>query len=232
MYHPSDRRESAAVRMRRYAMPGAGYFEQKRGSPTGLAIVVALHAGVLGALILVKGPQIMKAARAPLVITSIEIPDDPPPIPEVRPDTRQPQRPETVTQTERTIVDDRSNIIDHREAETTMIVEQPRPRIEVASITPAPVRRQAELIGSDLQPPYPASEERAQRSGSVQIRVTIGANGRVIAADRVSATSDAFYAATERQALRHWRFRPATVDGRPIEATRVMTVTFRIQDAG
>jgi hypothetical protein len=32
--------------------------------------------------------------------------------------------------------------------------------------------------------------------------------------------------------LRHWRFRPATVDGRPIEATRVMTVTFRIQDAG
>lgn len=213
-------------------MPGAGYFEQKRGSPAGFAVVVALHAGVLGALIMIKGPQIIRAADPPLVITPIAIPEDPQPIPEPRTEARQPQRPETVTQPERTVLDDRSDIIDHREAETTTVFEQPRPRVEIASITPVPVRRQAELIGSDLQPPYPASEERAQRSGRVEIRVTIGANGRVIAAERVAATSDAFYAATERQALRHWRFRPATVDGRPVEATRVMTVTFRIQDAG
>jgi len=212
-------------------MPGAGYFEQKRGSPTGFAVVVALHAGVLGALILIKGPQFIRPDTGPIVVTSIPIPQDPPPIPPPQTDVRQPQHPETVTQTERTIVD-RSNIVDHREAETTTVIEQPRERIEIASITPVPVRRQAELIGSDLQPPYPASEERAQRSGSVQIRVTIGANGRVVAAERVSATSDAFYAATERQALRHWRFRPATVDGRPVEASRIMTVTFRIQDAG
>lgn len=213
-------------------MPGVGYFEQKRGSPAGFAVVVALHAGVLGALILIKGPQFVRPDTGPIVVTSIPIPQDPPPIPEVRTDPQRPQRPETVTQTERTFVEDRSNIIDRREAETTTVIDQPRERIEIASITPAPVRRQAELIGSDLQPPYPPSEERAQRSGSVRIRVTIGANGRVIGAERVAATSDAFYAATERQALRHWRFRPATVDGRPIEASRVMTVTFRIEDAG
>jgi hypothetical protein len=35
---------------------------------------------------------------------------------------------------------------------------------------------------------------------------------------------------TREQALRHWRFRPATVDGRPVQDTRVMSLVFRITD--
>ena len=96
-----------------------------------------------------------------------------------------------------------------------------------------PVRRGAEIdprFASALQPQYPASEQRAGRTGTVVIRVTIGADGRVRAAERVSATSDAFWAAAERQALSRWRFRPATVDGRPVESSRVMTIHFRIED--
>ena len=62
----------------------------------------------------------------------------------------------------------------------------------------------------------------------MQIRVTIGADGRVKSAERVSATSDAFWRATERHALARWRFRPATLDGRPIESRKVITVDFRI----
>jgi protein TonB len=50
----------------------------------------------------------------------------------------------------------------------------------------------------------------------------------VRAVARVSATSEAFWAAAERQALSRWRFRPATLDGRPVESTKVMTVHFRI----
>jgi len=52
----------------------------------------------------------------------------------------------------------------------------------------------------------------------------------VTAVQRLSATSDAFWRVTERQALSRWRFRPATVDGRPVETSREMTVTFRIED--
>ena len=87
------------------------------------------------------------------------------------------------------------------------------------------------MLQRDLQPPYPTEEERRQRSGVVRIRVTIGADGRVSSAERVSATSEAFWRATERQALSRWRFRPATLDGRPVETSRVITVTFRIGDA-
>jgi protein TonB len=62
----------------------------------------------------------------------------------------------------------------------------------------------------------------------VRVRVTIGADGRVKAAEKVSATSDAFWRNTERQALTRWRFRPATVDGRPIESSKVLNVKFQL----
>jgi protein TonB len=78
------------------------------------------------------------------------------------------------------------------------------------------------------QPPYPSSEERAEREGQVRIRVTIGADGRVIATQRLAATNDAFWRATEAQARNRWRFRPATLDGRPVQASKVITIHFRL----
>lgn len=83
----------------------------------------------------------------------------------------------------------------------------------------------------DFQPEYPAQEMRAQRDGLVTLRVLIGADGRVKAVEPVSATSDAFFAVTKRQALGKWRFRPATRGGVAEESWKTMTVRFRIEDA-
>ena len=97
------------------------------------------------------------------------------------------------------------------------------------------MRRGAELdprYAGQLQPPYPAAEQRAQREGRVQVRVTIAPSGRVSAVVRLMATSDAFWRVTEQQALNHWRFRPATVDGRPVEGSKVMTLIFRHRECG
>lgn len=84
------------------------------------------------------------------------------------------------------------------------------------------------LASSELQPPYPASEQRAENEGSVTVRILIGTDGRVKSVEKVRGASDAFFRATEQQALRHWRFKPATVDGRPVESRKVMTVHFRL----
>ena len=81
-----------------------------------------------------------------------------------------------------------------------------------------------------FQPDYPASEQRMGNDGKVTVRVLIGTDGRVKQIERVSATSDAFFRATETQALRRWRFRPGTRDGVPQEAWRTMTVTFVLND--
>jgi protein TonB len=96
-----------------------------------------------------------------------------------------------------------------------------------------PVRRAAQIdSSSQLQPPYPPSEQRLEHEGRVQVRVTIGPDGRVIDVALISATNDAFWQVTRQQALRHWHFRPATVDGRPVQDSKLMSLVFRITDQG
>lgn len=216
-------------------MATGGFFERKSASPTRLALVAGGHALVLGAVMMAAGPEITRLVRPPLIITSIPVPQPPPP------DTPPPER------TERQMP-----------VRLDPIVAPPRPPdlpplgpgaqtgdppagpVGGGTVIPdrppdppAPVRRAAEVdprFASALQPQYPAAEQRAGRTGTVIIRVTIGPDGRVRAAERVSATSDLFWAAAERQALSRWRFRPATIDGRPVESTKIMTIHFRIED--
>lgn len=81
----------------------------------------------------------------------------------------------------------------------------------------------------DFQPDYPTNLQRLDLEGSVTVRVKIGADGKVKAVQMVSASHEDFFKATERQALRRWRFKPATRDGEPVESWREMTVHFRME---
>jgi protein TonB len=81
-----------------------------------------------------------------------------------------------------------------------------------------------------FQPTYPPAERRAGREGRVVVRVLIGVDGRVKQIERVSATSDAFFAATRDQALARWRFTPATRGDVPVEQWKQMGVSFVLKD--
>jgi len=212
-------------------MPESGYFEQKRGSPTGFALVVAVHVAALAALALAKGPEFIRPNLGPLVIKSIPIPPEPPVRPRVEPRRPQQQSSMTVAPTP-TPIPTAFPRVDPTPFPPPLDTSPPGDEdVRIARVElPAPVRHEAALIPRDLQPPYPLSEQRAQRSGSVRVRLTIGPDGRVTEVQRLSATSDAFWRVTEHQALTRWRFRPATLDGRPVETSREMTVTFRIED--
>lgn len=107
----------------------------------------------------------------------------------------------------------------------TTTIDPPKPLPALIGATTDP------RYAQDFQPEYPAQEMRAQRDGLVTLRVRIGADGRVKAVEPVSATSDAFFAVTKRQALGKWRFRPATRGGVAEESWKTMTVRFRIEDA-
>lgn len=219
-------------------MGQAGFFEQKSASPTRFALVVAAHAGVLGAVMLAAGPQITRRWEPPIIIKPIPIFEAPPPNP-TEPD--QPAQPTPVPRA-RILLPDRppdlpplppiGPSVGTQSAGGGAVIADPAP-LPPQNPPAQPVRRDAQVdprFAHLLQPQYPLAEQRAQRGGTVVIRVTIGTDGRVRAAERVSATSDAFWAAAERQALTRWRFRPATVDGRPVESTKVMTIHFRIED--
>jgi periplasmic protein TonB len=58
-------------------MTEAGFFAQKRSSPSSLALVIALHGGLIAAVVMIKAPQFIRIADPPLVVTPIEIPPDP-----------------------------------------------------------------------------------------------------------------------------------------------------------
>ncbi len=216
-------------------MSDGGFFERKSASPTGLALVVLGHAALLGAAILIKGPQFIIPPPVDTQVEFVPLPQAPEPERPVqtRPDPA--PTPVTLAPPDRIVpTPPRSPF------ETGVRPADPGPLPPIADPLPPrqpdpapPVRVEAQIdprFASALQPQYPASEQRAQNSGTVRIRVTIGTDGRVRAVARLSATSDAFWAAAERQALTRWRFRPATLDGRPGESTKVMTIHFRIEE--
>ena len=221
-------------------MTGGGFYERKTMSPGSLAVVVGLHAAALTAVALTKPTIFQLPDDGPLIVTQIPITPDPPPVPPPptpRIDTPQPP-PVSRLDTPPTVID----------------LPVPQPPVTGRPVPPPPIPSETIGAGSSagfvgtpqlppmrieaqfdprfadqVQPPYPPSEQRAQREGTVRVQVTIGADGRVKAVRRLSATSDAFWRATERHALSRWRFRPATEDGRPVESTKVLALTFQIE---
>jgi protein TonB len=79
-----------------------------------------------------------------------------------------------------------------------------------------------------LQPEYPPGLIRQEVEGSVTIRVLVGIDGWVKAVEPLRFDDEGFLKVTREQALRKWRFLPATRDGTPVESWREMTVRFQI----
>jgi protein TonB len=215
-------------------MPEGGFLNQKPRSPTSLVIVIAAHAAVLTALALSKMEVIVEEFGT---IETRNIPIEPPPPenpPEPIPEAK--VRPKSQLDLATPIVRlPRSEDVVFVDPPSEPIIFDPGPPGPgvVPADRPQPMAEPVRLADqmdrrSELQPPYPASEQRAGSEGTVVVLLTIGADGRVKAVRRVSAASDAFWRATERHALRHWRFKPATVDGVPVESTQRLTVHFRL----
>ncbi len=217
-------------------MPAGGFLEQKRRSPGSLAVVVALHGAATTALLLAKSEFITRK-DPPIVVRPIpETPEPPPPSP---PERREEARelPQSVVEyvPPKVPVPTLDQVVLGQQTDVDPVFD-PGPvgtgevkQLDPAPPPPLPDPTDAQLDArSQLQPAYPAAEQRAEREGSVTVRLLIGADGRVRAAEKVRAASDAFFRATEQQALRHWRFKPATVGGEPVESRKTMTVHFRL----
>ena len=216
-------------------MQATGFYEQKSIRPGGMALVIALHAAAFAGLVLIK-TDIIRTSNPITDVFDVRIPPTPKEEPPPRPE---PPRQQSVLDVPRPIVPtmrDDGPVVTERPVPLQPPYFPPARETVLADATPdlprTPVRIEAQVdprFAGELQPPYPAAEQRSQRDGTVRVRVTIGVDGRVKAIARLSATSDAFWRATERHALAHWRFRPATEDGRPVETTKVMNLIFRIE---
>lgn len=215
-------------------MQANGFLSQKqRPHPIEMVVIVAGHVAVIGAVMLAKAPIIPDLPEAIEMIRIIETPP-PPPIETPPPPERAETIPERVTVPTREVPSTSSD----SDYVLPMFPPPPDPGpvgtgrpIDVAPPpVPIPVLTDAAIdmrFADDFQPPYPPGKQRLGEEGRAVLRVLIGKDGRVKRVERVSG-DEAFLDVSERQALRRWRFKPATRDGVPIESWKTMTVRFEI----
>ncbi|RVT92802.1 energy transducer TonB [Sphingomonas crocodyli] len=210
-------------------MHSEGFLDTRtKGSKTGLAIVIAGHAAAILALALVKTEVI----RPPVFIDTGTYTVPPETIPPENPPPARKEA-ETPRATTPTIVelprlsqtDILAKPIDPPSSGVTDVV------IPTQTVIAEPVFVEARMdpaAAGRFQPDYPAAMARAGTEGFATVRILIGTDGRVRQVVQVNATDPAFFAATERQALRYWRFRAATRDGVATESWRTLTVRFKL----
>jgi len=97
-----------------------------------------------------------------------------------------------------------------------------------APAAPLPVGgdvKQAKLISS-VPPVYPTLAKNQHVSGSVTVDALIDANGRVTTMKVVSGPTLLQQAATD--ALKQWKYQPASLDGKPVPMHLTVTIQFRL----
>lgn len=209
----------------------SGYSGGRR-SPIGIGGAIAVHALVVGAWLLMPKEMIDRVTSD--ILTTYPVVETPPPPPETaQPDSKLLPQPASHPTAEKPIVrtppgDFTTKADDHFTGDTgtgtvitpPILPPPPEPVLTEPSIDPR----------AGFQPDYPGTMIRQGMEGKVTVRVTIGADGRVADIEKIAATDDAFWLATQRHALRKWRFRPATRDGVAISSSKILTVHFRLTD--
>lgn len=211
-----------------------GFLDQKTRSPLGLGAAIAINGAVVGAL-LFAAPAVVK--QLPTVIEMINVTPEKPPEPVVEPpkarvEAQQPKSqilvakpPVASKEPDFVKADDMFPPLKPGTGEGTGTIVDPLPKQHIPVLTGSKIHPR---YVDALQPPYPAGMQRIGMEGVAIVRVLVGTDGRVKRVERVEAADDAFFKATETQALRKWRFVPATRDGVAIEEWRTMTVRFRL----
>lgn len=203
------------------------FLSQTNRSPAGLTAVVLLHGAAIGALIMFP-PSFVRGVVPVFIVESIAA-DPPPPVEPTPPTPPQPAR-DAVTRVpvEVALIDpNRTPAIDPPPLPLLPPITPPA-EPPMQAVTPPVLTEAAPDSRATFQPPYPPSMARQDITGRVTVRVLIGSDGRVKQVESVFATDPAFFEATRRQALGHWRFRPATRDGVAVESWRTMTVRFEL----
>ena len=130
------------------------------------------------------------------------------------------------------------------EGDAGLSLEEVQPETDADSLTPslklankepsapaAPLAvggdvKQAKLLSS-VPPVYPALAKTQHVSGNVTVDALIDANGRVTTMKVVSGPSLLQQAAMD--ALKQWKYQPATLDGKAVPMHLSVTIQFRLQ---
>lgn len=81
---------------------------------------------------------------------------------------------------------------------------------------------------SDRRPAYPERARRRGEQGRVLLRVDVTPDGVPSAVTVAQSSGYSSLDAAAREAVRQWRFVPATRGGRPVAAVALLPILFRL----
>jgi protein TonB len=202
-------------------------------SPHAMLVIISAHVAVLALVMSAKMDLPARIHEGPIRITLFPRPIDPPPLPQPNPHpishpTPMPQPlPLPLPPIDGPIVT--SGPIDPG----PMIIGGGGSADVSGTSNPIklmPVRHDARLFtrADALKPPYPASKILSEEEAVLTLRLTIDERGRVIAVEPVGRADSAFLDAARRHLVAHWRYQPATEDGRPVASSTTITLRFQL----
>ncbi|HLX08232.1 MAG TPA: energy transducer TonB [Thermoanaerobaculia bacterium] len=151
------------------------------------------------------------------------------------------------TPAERQAERERQAMLDRLVQPSTVPAQPPAPAPDAAAVSPPgtagdgalpgaadlPVAAGGEVVGprviesSRVVPAYPEAAQRAGLQGLVVLKVEVDERGRVGAIEVLRGLGNGFDEAAVA-AVRRWRFRPATRNGKPIKVFHVIPFDFRL----
>ena len=206
--------------------------ERRRFSPSMLALIAAGHAVAIAVVMSAKMdvpdrwmPERTEVRLVPLPPEPAEVPPEPDRRTEM-PDSRidNPPTPLPPIPSDGPLVDP-----------IPFPLPDPGPAIGTGS-DPAPLRdppiaRTGPRFATPahlVKPPYPEDKRRLDQEARLRLRLSIDANGRVIAVEPVGKVDPTFFEAARRHILKAWRYQPATEDGSAIASSTVITLQFEL----
>lgn len=200
-------------------MEGA-FYQQKKGSPTVLAVVVLMHGAALTALALAKS-EVIRDAIIRTKVVNIKEKDPPPPEP-AKPIEKSVTPPKTVITHVPPIVDMRRPP-DFAQADPLpkiqpIAIAQPDPIIVPKADPPAkieprtvePARARANLASYVSDEDYPTTAVRNEEQGTTRFRLVVGPDGKVKECSVTSSSgSSALDSTTCKLMKQRARFTPA-----------------------
>lgn len=196
----------------------------------GLGVVIALHALLAWAVNSGLARQFVKVVKGPveavLIEEDIPEPPPPPPPPPQKKDVPPPPPPAYVPPVDIPVNAPAS------QSSISAVTNSPK----VAEPPPAPppprqtVRTQAVVNAAACEKPeYPSASRRNEEEGTVHLRFLVGVNGQVTQSEIEKSSGYKRLDEAARAGLSKCQFKPATEDGKPIEAWASMKYTWRLE---
>ena len=207
-------------------VPVPAYAERK-AHPKALMLILAAHAAVLTAVVLIKTDVIQPPVYTKTRVDLIPIPQPPPPHPVKALPKHQLPVPSIDRVPPVVPLPPVQNPVDLAPPTPIgpIVIEPSNPLPQAQPVRTGPRFTTSE---SELRPPYPSDKLATGEEAALQLRLTIDARGRVTDVQPVGMVDRSFFAAARRHIIAHWRYQPATEDGRAVASSTVITLRFQL----